>query len=308
MINSTAMDMTTKPYALNAQIVAVTNFLQRNGINSYVTHGPSLYLKCKLYQNKPSVSIIIPLIDNLNDIEVCLNLLVNNTEYPNFEIILVGNTTTDQYLNKIVKSHDNIKLISSSEYNNISDALNAGSSSASGDLLVFFDKHVRVIEKGWLMELAGWSNIDNLGCVGVKLVNANGTIYHAGIVIDYNGEPHHVFKGAKEDSRFWCPFGAQDWYRNYNAVSGKCMMIKKKIFDEIGGFQSLDINYDIDICLRMRSNGYRILFTPYSRLGYDEPFVKRSKIDLSQYGLEKGMSDYYYSPNLSIDSVTALRI
>lgn len=308
MRNSTAIDMTTKPYALNAQIVAVTNFLHRKGVNSYITHGPSLYLRCKIYQDKPRVSIIIPVIDDLKNAEICINSLRNNTEYPNFELILVGNVDTEQHLHEIEKRYDNIKIISSSKYNNIPTALNAGSSFASSELLVFFDSRLRAIEKGWLAEMSGWFHIDNIGCVGSKLINTNGVIQHAGIIIGHDGEPHYVFNGIKENSRFWCPFGAQDWYRNYNAVSGKCMMIKKKIFEEIGGFQSLNTNYDIDLCLRIRERGYRILFTPYSRLCYDESMETRSKINPNQHGARVDMNDCYYSPNLSTDSVTTLRL
>ncbi len=108
----------------------------------------------------------------------------------------------------------------------------------------------------------GWAERPEVGIVGCKLIRPNGTIQHAGIVMGLGGHGSHVFDGDHENS--YGPFGSPEWYRDYQAVTGACMAMRREVFEQLGGFDTAyQVGYnDIDICLRAVEAGLRVRSTP----------------------------------------------
>jgi GT2 family glycosyltransferase len=255
------------------------------------------------------VSIIIPTKDHLNDLKKCLNSILNKTTYSPFEIILVDSSshwqTSQRYYQKILPT-SNISIIRYEGKFNYSAALNLGARSAGGDIFLFLNNDIEVIEADWLEELVRWVDRPEIGVVGAKLLYPGEAIQHAGIVIGMEGHASHIFAGVKEE--FSGLFGSTEWYRNYSAVTGACMAIRRGLFESIGGFnESYRLVFsDVEICLRLIRLDYRVVYTPYARLIHREGKTRSNLIppedintaylhfkDIVQSG------DPYFNPNLS---------
>ena len=151
-----------------------------------------------------------------------------------------------------------------------------------------------------------WAEQPNIGIVGAKLLFPDGAIQHAGIVVGMEGHGSHVYAKAREG--YQGPFGSVDWYRNCSAVTAACMMMRREVFNNIGGF---DEHYelvfsDIEICQRAIKDGYRILYTPFARLIHHEGLTRHQHIPSHDIRvgyehlkkiIEQG--DPFYNPNLS---------
>jgi len=165
---------------------------------------------------------------------------------------------------------------------------------------------MEVIDPHWLAELAQWAMVPEIGVVGARLLRANHTIQHAGIIIGLNGYAGHIYLNAPE--YYLGLFGSADWYRNFLAVTGACQMVRRDLFNEVGGYDGgFRLAFgDIDFCLRIHKKGYRNLYTPFVNLfhyegkarGFDTPVedIQRGYDKLDPYLYD---NDQYYSPNLS---------
>ncbi len=192
---------------------------------------------------------------------------------------------------------------------NFNTALNLGAENASGKFLLFLNNDIEIIEGEWLNELVQWAELPEIGVVGAKLIYPDEKIQHAGVVVGMQGHASHPFWGMRE----WqgTIFGSTDWYRNYLAVTGACMMIPRKVFEEIGGFdEDYELVFsDIEICVRIFRKGYRILYTPYARLIHHEgksrgEFMPNKDIQRGAEQLRKIIEngDPYFNSNLSYAS------
>lgn len=299
--NSGASTPFAKPFVGNSQIVAVTNHLFRKNIDGYIIHGPSKYLECKM-QVTADISIIIP-IEYSVDIKGYLDKIMQNTSYPLHEIILVGNKTVNMHDHEMNSNNNKIKFHKSSS-ESLSDRLNEGASLASGALLMFLSMKLEPLTPRWLEEMAGWCMIEEIGCVGAKIVDEHGIIKHSGIIFDSNGNSHYIFGGGKDEVAVWTPFGAREWYRDFNAVTGECIMIRKNVFSSLGGFKNTD-EYDLDLCLRLRDMDFRIMYTPHSKFLLHGKLKLQRQVDIKYTCLQK--ADSYYTPNLDENDVTKLK-
>ncbi len=257
----------------------------------------------------PKVSIIIPTINNLNSIETILDSIFSLTEYPNYEIILVDNESSDNnvisYYQKLSQKN-NFRVLNYNEVFNYSRAVNLGASASDGELILFLNNDMKVINPAWLTELVKFVMIPEVGIVGPKLLRANHTIQHAGIVMGLQGFVGHVYLNAPE--HYYGLTGPVDWTRNVSAVTGACQMMRREVFLELGGY---DENFqlvfgDVDFCLRVLEHSYRIVYAPAAELihyegksrGYQTPVkdLLRGYEKMAAW-LEK--DDPYFSPNLT---------
>ncbi len=219
------------------------------------------------------VSVIIPTSNNYPWLKRCMGSLREKTVYNPYEVILVDTGSTDPVLLAYFAGLENAqaarRLRVESPFN-YSIANNLGAQQAHGELLLFLNDDVEIIEEGWLEEMVRWSQRDEIGAVGAKLLFTDRTIQHAGIVVGMGGHAGHVFRGAREGETG--PFGSVEWYRNYLAVTGACMMVPRSVFQEVGGFnEDYQLAFgDVDLCLRLVERGYRVLYTPFARLMHHE--------------------------------------
>lgn len=263
------------------------------------------------------VSIIIPTKDKVSLLKKCLDSLDRMTDYRNFEVVLVDSgsreaATLDYY--KTLAADPRVRII---EYGgaargrfNYSAANNLGARHAQGELLLFLNNDVEAIDAGWLTELVRWAERPEIGAVGARLLFPRGRIQHAGVIIGMGGIGGHVFAGGWDG--LTGPFGSPDWYRNYFAVTGACMMMRRAVFAEVGGFdEGYELAFsDVEICVRLVEHGYRVLYTPCARLRHYEGGTRRSytpRADILRAYARMGRiitgGDPYFNPNLSYRAV-----
>ncbi len=257
----------------------------------------------------PETAIIIPSKNNRPLLEPLIDSIFKHTHNMDFSIHIVDNGSDDpSTLNyyKTISKNPTISIINYDEPFSYSEAINLGVSKSTSDLVLLLNDDMQIIDDSWLSELAQWAIRPEIGVVGAKLLRANHTIQHAGIIIGLNGFAGHIYLNAPE--HYQGLFGSMDWYRNYLAVTGACQMMRREVFNKAGGY---DEGYrlafgDIDFCLRVNKLGFRNIFTPFTRLyhyegktrGYQTPKedVLKGLEDMKSY-LETG--DPNFSPNLT---------
>jgi GT2 family glycosyltransferase len=205
------------------------------------------------------VSIIITLHNRADMTLRCLQALQDNTEHPDWELILVDNGSTDETPQVLQALEGEVKILRSESNLGFAKGNNWGAKSARGELLCFLNNDTEV-QKGWLNALVNClNNHPKVVVVGGKLLFPNGTIQHAGVIFDKIDKlPYHIYRGitsnAKEVNR----------ERKLQAVTGACMLVKKSAFVRVGGFDEGYVNgfEDIDLCLKFGQIGGEIYYTP----------------------------------------------
>jgi GT2 family glycosyltransferase len=320
---STAQSTDNKAWVREAQRSALVAHLERSGlvdpVVSFLPEHPihSVHpVSTWRLSNKPRVSIVIPSRDQADILSRCLESLDELTSYPDYEIILVdtGSAERDTYaLYERWTAKPHFKLIHFREPFNFSKACNFGAAHATGQLLLFLNNDIEVLHDDWLHLMVQWFEREGVGVVGPKLLYPSGKIQHAGVIVGLGAMAAHIFSGSSE--HISTIFGGADWYRNFLAVTGACMLISQEAFEAVGGFdEEFILNYsDIDLCLRVHEAGYRIVYTPQARLIHHEGTTHRGKIPRSDF--EQGdkkwqrwfrSGDPYFNPNLSYQSTWPL--
>lgn len=255
-------------YESNAEIVKQT--LSRRGISVNTQSGiikNTVRINFPLTK-KPKVSIIIPTKDSPKLLKRCLKSLQTKTNYKNFEILIVDNgcikDNARDYLNSF-----SYKIISYNENYNFSKINNLAAKHATGELLLFMNDDVAALKDNWLTELVCLCLLPDVAIVGPKLVYRNNTIQSAGSFFLKTGAGWHPY--SKKSTGYCGNFGLANVMRDYSGITASCMIMKKNVFDQIGGFdESFDLYYgDSDLCFQSKSLGYSILYTPYATLLHD---------------------------------------
>ena len=253
-----------------------------------------------------SVTIIIPTRDKLGCLQKCVESIRQKTTYRNYDIIIVDNQSvearTQRYLSSLGKDRQ-ISVIRHDAEFNFSSINNLSVNHADGDFLVFLNNDIEVIEPGWLEAMLESMQIPEVAVVGAKLLYPDDTVQHAGVALWHGGVAGHVHCRLPKEAHGY--FGMANTIRDCTAVSAACMMVKKKIFKELGGFDdSYAVSYqDVDFCLRVREMGYEVVFTPFALLYHHESASTGRRTDEREERLfrerwrEKILADKYYNPN-----------
>lgn len=307
---SAASDANAKPWAFAAQARCLQKHLARLGLHGASVDFPSLGLvHIRWPVSGRKVSIIIPTKDKVHLLRACLSSIFAKTSYPNYEIILVDNGSIEPETLAYYQSLAGEKRLTLLHYPhpfNFHAINNFASRHANGEILVFLNNDTEILNPEWLEELVGWAERPEIGIVGAKLIRPDGTIQHAGLVIGLAGHGSHVFDGAR--GPLYGPFGSTEWYRNYQAVTGACMAIRRQVFEQLHGFDELyRVGYgDIDLCLRAVQAGYRVVYNPFACLLHHEGATRRLsqppsdvlRASISMYPRVQA-GDPFFNPNLS---------
>ncbi|HET9222616.1 MAG TPA: glycosyltransferase, partial [Roseiflexaceae bacterium] len=308
---SAARDANAKPWAYAAQERCIEAHLRRLGATGARVVFPSLgRVRVRWPSSGAKVSIIIPTKNKVELLRACVTSILARTSYANYEIVLVdtGSTqeATHQYYDEL-NAEPRVRIITQAGRFNYSLINNLGAREAGGDVLLFLNNDTEALEAGWLEELLGWAERPEVGIVGCKLIRPNGIIQHAGIVMGVEGHGSHIFDGDREND--YGPFGSPEWYRDYMAVTGACMAMRREVFEQLGGFDTAyQVGYgDIDICLRAVEAGYRVVYTPFARVlhheggtrGFDLPPSDVLRASMRMAPVIRG-GDPFYNPNLSV--------
>ena len=296
--SSSADSVRQKPGQLEASRLAIEGHLQRRRELAHVTvdwRTHVFHVRRELLEAK-KISIVIQSAGHAEQLKRCIERLTARTSYPSYEIIIVrqGNEPLAQLPGRVVRAPD---------ASSVAALNNLAVQQTDNSWLLFLDAGVEPIQDDWLTIMAEHVQRPEVGAVGARLVNSNGTIEHAGIVLGVNGIAQPAFGG----------FPAEDpgvnrqlqMVRNYSAVSGACLLVRREVFQEVGGFDSTlsEAFADIDFCLKIRRAGYLIVYTPLAKLYWEAPVP--DKIDLSGEAIMRERwpdvlaGDPFYNPNLS---------
>ena len=282
---SAAAEVNAKDYAFVSAKKALDDYRKRNSIPGIVTDGlflGSYRLRREIIANK-KVSIVIPFRDRADLLKVCLDSIFEKTIYSNYEIILVNNRSQENetfaYLD-ILKKKDRVRILEYDQDFNFSAINNFAVNHTDGDYILLLNNDVKVISAEWLSAMVEHAQRPEVGVVGAKLIFRNERIQHAGVVMGI-GIASHAFSHLPGNENGY--FGLINVVRNYCAVTGACMMLRKEVYEEMGGLDEVNLSVaynDVDICLKAVDKGYLVVYTPYAQLYHYESVTRGNDNDM----------------------------
>ncbi|PBP98183.1 glycosyltransferase [Pseudomonas congelans] len=316
---STAMAGDEKPYAALAGLKALNEHLDRIGkIGTAELLPMGMYrIHYSLPATLPLVTLIIPTRNAQALVKQCIDSIRKRTTYPHYEIILVDNGSDEpealEYFADIDRE-ENIRVVRDEGPFNYSALNNRAVKLAQGELIGLINNDIEVITPGWLEEMVSMALQPNVGAVGGRLWYPDERLQHGGVILGIGGLAGHSHKYLPKGSYgYFCRAALA---QEFSAVTAACLVIKKAIFEQVGGFdeEHLKIAFnDVDFCLRVRDAGYVNVWTPFAELYHhesatrgleDTPEKKQRFSKEVNYMLLRWpdiRSDYCYNPNLSLD-------
>ena len=320
--NSTALDPDSKEYAFEAGLRAIQAHYDRMGIDARAYKGeyPGLYRTQYKLDPQPFISILIPNKDHAEDLKRCIDSIETKSAYKNYEYIIIENNSTEektfQFYQELEKKNPRVRVVYYKGKFNYSAINNFGAGYAKGEYLWLLNNDTEIINADCIEELVGYCTRDDVGIVGARLYYGDDTIQHAGVVIGFGGIAGHCFVQMPRSATGYCRriICAQD----YSAVTAACMMVKRSVFDEVGGLsEELEVAFnDIDFCMKVRETGKLVVYNPYAELYHyesksrgleDTPEkIRRFQREIATFSkkwpdiLKNG--DPYYNPNLTLES------
>ena len=265
----------------------------------------------------PLVSVIIPTRDNPRMLARCVNGILKQTDYPKLEIIVVDNASRTRRARRLLatmQQDPRLRVIDFSARFNWSAMNNKAARTARGDILLLLNDDIAVLQSGWLQEMVALAMRPGIGIVGAKLLYPNGGIQHAGISLGAGAVARHLFRHARAEDPGYV--GILSQRRSVAAVTGACLAIRRTQFHVVGGLEEAHLgvtNGDIDLCLRIRAQGQRVVWTPFAVLqhqeaatrGLDITDTQRTRLRAEREYLVQtwgalAQSDPYLNPNLDL--------
>ncbi len=323
---SVAAGIEAKTYAIDAAKRALSEHLQRVGLRGQVRDAaiPTVYrieYELEIGQEDaaaPLVSIIIPNKDHVDDLDTCLKSIAEKTSYAHYQIVIVENNSTEERTFEYYRSLQkmpNIEVITWVGAFNFSAINNYAAQKASGEYLLFLNNDTEVITPDWIEQMLMFAQRADVGAVGAKLYYPDDTIQHAGVILGIGGVAGHSHKNYPRHA-----FGyvsRLQLAQNMSAVTAACLMVRRRLFEQVEGF---DLGYsvafnDVDFCMRLREAGYLNVFTPFAELyhhesksrGREDTLEKQKRFSAEiarfkeRWGRELAAGDAYYNPNLSLE-------
>ena len=314
---STALSSAAKSYTVDAGRLAVQSSYDRGGIKNAHANScqyPNYYItRYDIPEPNPLISIIIPNKDERDTLRACISSITEKTTYPNYEIIVVENNSTEQetflYYEEL-KADPRMRIVEWNHPFNYSALNNYAASRAKGELLLFLNNDITVITPDWLEQMAMHALRPEIGEVGAKLYYPDNTIQHGGIMLKIGPVANHPYKFM---SRFEIGyFGQLIAVHNVSAVTAACAMVRADVFLEVGGFdEEFTVAYnDVDLSLKIRDKGYDVLWTPFAELYHHESKTrglettpeKAARLDQeAELWLSKWYKKYPYDPYYNIN-------
>ena len=319
---SLAAVVDAKPYAKEAARRAIADHLKRRGIAARVEACPespeSHRVVYELPAAPPTVSIVIPMRDRVSLLEQCIASIRKATDYPSMEFVIVDNGSTEpatlKFLRKIEREIG-ARVVREDGAFNFSRLINRGAAAATGEVLAFLNNDIEAKETGWLREMVSHVVRAEVGAVGARLWYPNGMLQHGGVILGLGGVAGHAFPRVPRGHPGY--FNRAWLQQNCSAVTGACLLVRRKVFEEAGGFDetNLAISFnDVDFCLRLMAGGLLNVWTPYANLIHHESasrghqptpddqarFVLEATFMQRRWGGDL-LHDPFYNPNLSLN-------
>lgn len=317
---STAGNPDDKPYAVIAGEKALAGHYERLGIEAQVeyTGSPVVFRTHFAIKGNPKVSILIPNKDHTEDLDKCVTSIMEKSTWKNVQVIVIENNSekeeTFQYYEELKKRYSQVKVVTWDGSFNYSAINNFGAKYADGDYFLLLNNDTEVITPQWLENMMGYCQREDVGIVGAKLLYPDNTVQHAGVVVGIAGFAGHILTGYDRYATgyLWRLCTTQD----ESAVTGACLMVKRSVYEAVGGLDesfAVGLN-DIDFCLRVRALDKLVVFTPEACLyhyesksrGLENTPEKKARLQREvdhfreRHGDFLKAGDPYYNPNLSI--------
>jgi GT2 family glycosyltransferase len=297
------------------------SYLDAQGIKAetgvLAAHPYWIEVRRKALDPSPLVTIIIPTRNRPDLLSVCLRGVLNETHYKNVEVIIVDHENDHPQVFEIFKSYLNDARVTVLPYRGVfdhSDMNNRAAQIARGDILLFLNDDIEVIEPGWLTHMvAQFAQVDR-GVVGARLLYPSRRIQHAGVVLGLGGVAGHGFVGLDADDAGY--YGRLKIACEVSALTGACMAMRRALFEEVGGFSARHLQRtfnDVDLCLKARARGKVNIYTPLATLIHHESATDGGDVKLKQFKRLQGevgymletwglmRSDPYYNVNLALE-------
>lgn len=344
---STAAGIEAKPYAIEAAKGAISEHLHKHGFSHFQitsTRACATIFRIR-YQimGEPRISIVIPNRNHTADLKRCITSIRRNSTWANYEIVVVENNSTEPQLfdyysqllgypyaeanrqvtvcgrdGGVLRSKDGgFCVVTYHGDFNYSAINNLGVSYAGGEYVLLLNNDTEVITANWMEELLMYAQREDVGAVGAKLYYADKTIQHAGVVIGLGAHRtagHTHYRIPVQNLGY---MGRLCYVQDVSAVTGACLLVKKKLYDAVGGLDegfAVSLN-DVDFCLKLRERGLLNVWTPFAELyhyesvsrGLDdkgekaERYNRESEKFREKWKRQLAAGDPYYNPNFSLD-------
>jgi GT2 family glycosyltransferase len=315
---STAVSADQKGYAITAAQRSINGHFERTAtpLRSIEGIAPGLSAISNTREPTQKVSIIIPTRDGLDDLKACIDSVIKNPP-ENVEIIVVDNGSeqpaTLKYFEALQRGRT-ATVISYPEEFNFSAINNFAVQHTTGDILCFLNNDTEVVNRNWVARARTLLLLDDVGMVGARLLYPDKTLQHFGLAAGMGahgvaGAPHQGL-GADDPGYF----GKARLAQQFSAVTAACMFVKRSVFDAVGGFdEGLRVAYnDVDLCLKVRQAGFKIVGDPEVLLvhkesktrGSDDNGEKALRLEAEAALMRERWgttlsADPFWSPNLS---------
>ena len=322
---SVASGIGAKPYAIEAAKGAVADHLRQHGLDNFQiisTRACETIFRIR-YEvlGCPRISIVIANKDHAEDLKRCVDSIMERSTYNNYEIIIVENNSTTEEIEKLYKEYQDkysfIKVVRFEGAFNYSAVNNLGVKHAEGEYILLLNNDTEVITPGWMEELLMYAQREDVGAVGAKLLYADRTIQHAGVILKLGAHRTAGHGHYKQPDSKLGYMGRLCYAQNVSAVTGACLLVKKAVFEQVGGLEEsfqISLN-DVDFCLKLRELGYLNVWTPFAELyhhesisrGLDdkgekaERYNKESEAFRTKWKEVLEQGDPYYNPNFTLD-------
>lgn len=248
---------------------ALTRHLANRGYQAEVgSPAPGLYKIDYRHEHRPVVSVLINSQDNLADLQRCLHSLLQRTRYPRFEVLIGDNASRSAelstWLDEQEKLSSRVRVFRADQAIGAAAMYNQLSQQAKGEYLIVLDAESQIVNVGWIESLLNQAQRPEVGVVGVKLVDTEGSVTQAGLILGFDGSVGSAFVGESKRARGYMQRLVVE--QNYSAVSGACLMIGKELFEAVGGMDDgvfAESLADVDLCLKVAQAGYLTVWTPH---------------------------------------------
>ena len=293
---SVASNISAKTYCLEAAMKALRAHYDRMGVPvdavTMVPNTPGFY-KTDYTITKPGrVSVLIPSCDHSGDLRVCVESIYRKTTYPDFEVIIIENNSkepaTFRCYEQLQKEHpDTLHVLTWQGTGfNYSALNNFGARAATGEYLLLLNNDTEVISPDFIEEMMSYLQRPDAGVVGAKLYFADHLVQHAGILVGVRGALAHANQDFSAKREGYLARAVRPG--NFSAVTGACQMVRRDVFERVGGYnEEFAVGFnDADFCLRVWEAGYRTIFTPYAEL-YHYEFTSRGREEANEEKLRR---------------------
>lgn len=262
----------------DAAVQAVSEHLARAGkTGATVGSDPALpawvQVRWPVPDPAPLVSIIVPTRDRVELLGPCLDGVLNRTDYPAIEVLVVDNGSVEPATFELfdkLRQDPRVRIVPAPGPFNYSALNNQAAAEAKGDILLLLNNDIDVIGPDWLSAMVGQAVRPEVGAVGARLLYGDGRVQHGGVILGIGGDPPvagHAFHHAPREETGY--FGHLRIARNVSAVTAACLALRREVFVEVGGLDADNLAVafnDVDLCLKIRERGYQIVWTPRAEL------------------------------------------